>query len=88
MRLPRAGKPDSLYFYRITEKKRRVYLHREVYKSVFGYIPKGHVIHHIDGNRSNNDPRNLRCMTASDHVLLHKRLGNLHAPFDDPSANR
>lgn len=37
------------------------------------------VVHHIDGDKSNNDPSNLRWMTKSEHVRLH-RLGENHFP--------
>lgn len=36
------------------------------------YVPKGFIIHHIDGNSLNNDPNNLFLMTNSDHVKLHQ----------------
>ena len=29
-------------------------------------------IHHIDGNRQNNAVENLKCMTAKEHLQLHK----------------
>lgn len=37
------------------------------------------VVHHIDGNKSNNDPSNLVWMTSSEHSRLHK-LGENHFP--------
>lgn len=37
-------------------------------------LPKGAVIHHVDGNPANNDPRNLVvCDNQAYHVLLHMR---------------
>lgn len=48
------------------------YEHRRVVK-----CPKGMVVHHIDGNKSNNDISNLRIMTAGEHTRLHhKKHGN------------
>jgi hypothetical protein len=32
------------------------------------------VVHHIDGNKKNNDPKNLRVMAAGQHKWLHKRI--------------
>lgn len=33
------------------------------------------VVHHIDGNKRNNDPRNLKVMTQSEHIREHLRRG-------------
>ena len=46
-------------------------LHREVWKHFNGEIPEGYVIHHIDGDPSNNDLANLQMLTRSEHVKLH-----------------
>jgi hypothetical protein len=32
-------------------------------------------VHHIDGNKRNNDPSNLQVMTQSEHIKLHLREG-------------
>jgi len=32
------------------------------------------MVHHIDGNRQNNDPENLKVVTRSEHAKIH-RLG-------------
>lgn len=37
------------------------------------------VVHHIDGDKSNNDPANLTWMTRSEHSKLH-HLGDNHFP--------
>jgi hypothetical protein len=34
-------------------------------------IPKGYHIHHIDGNRNNNEPLNLMCISPEDHFKIH-----------------
>ena len=49
-------------------------LHREIWKHFNGEIPKGYVIHHIDGDPSNNDIANLQCLTQSEHMKLHKTM--------------
>lgn len=46
-------------------------IHRKVWESVNGKIPKGHHIHHIDGNPYNNELSNLTCVTAEEHGKLH-----------------
>lgn len=43
-------------------------LHRQVWKDVNGDIPKGHHIHHIDGNTKNNDITNLQCLSSFYHL--------------------
>ena len=39
------------------------------------------VVHHIDGNKANNNPSNLMWMTVSEHSILH-HLGENHFPCD------
>ena len=46
-------------------------IHRACWEAYRGPIPKGHVIHHIDGNRTNNAIENLVCMTNGEHIGLH-----------------
>ena len=46
-------------------------LHRYVWEKHNGKIPEGYDIHHIDGNKSNNDISNLQIMTKSEHIKLH-----------------
>ena len=61
---------DRVYFQRsITGGV--LYLHREVWKSFHGDIPKGHHIHHIDENPGNNSIENLECLSAKDHAANH-----------------
>ena len=48
-------------------------LHRFIYEEAYGPIPDGFVIHHIDGDTSNNDLSNLSCMSISDHCALHMK---------------
>lgn len=35
-------------------------------------IPDGYEIHHIDGNRKNNNPDNLICVSIEEHLKIHK----------------
>ena len=46
-------------------------LHRRIYESVHGPIEKGMVIHHIDGDPSNNDISNLCKLTNLEHRRVH-----------------
>ena len=40
------------------------------------YLYSGEIVHHIDGNKQNNDIKNLLLMTESDHMKLHNILRN------------
>lgn len=48
-------------------------LHRVVWEHHHGPIPKGHHVHHIDGDRSNNDIFNLECVPGGEHLSRHMR---------------
>ena len=50
-------------------------LHRDIWEHFNGKIPKGYVVHHVDGNPSNNDISNLKIMTQSEHIKLHQKMG-------------
>ena len=49
-------------------------IHRAVWQYNNGIIPEGYIIHHIDGNKSNNDISNLQLMTGTEHRKLHNRI--------------
>lgn len=48
-----------------------VLMHRYVWEYYNGTIPDGHVIHHKDGNKVNNDISNLECLPQNEHTRLH-----------------
>ncbi len=46
--------------------------HRIVAEEILGRpLAPGEIVHHIDGNKHNNDPSNLQVMTQGDHVREH-----------------
>ena len=52
-----------------------VYEHQLVMEEHIGrYIKRGEVIHHIDGNKSNNNIDNLLLLSNSEHIKLHALL--------------
>lgn len=55
------------YLNAVTHKR----LHRYIYERVHGAIPKGYQVHHIDHDKGNNEPDNLRLLTKSEHMRLH-----------------
>lgn len=42
-------------------------------------VPKGFVVHHLDMDKQNNDPRNLVMLTIGDHSILHSWINSLSA---------
>jgi hypothetical protein len=55
--------------------------YRKIYEHHYGPIPKDeygrkHEIHHIDGNRKNNDPANLKCVSLQEHYDIHYSQGD------------
>jgi DNA-binding NarL/FixJ family response regulator len=51
--------------------------YRKLWESNFGEIPKDernikYDIHHIDGNRKNNNLENLMCVSVKEHYYIHK----------------
>lgn len=60
--------------------------YRKIYINHHGPIPKDEQgrafdIHHIDGNRSNNDPSNLKALSILDHYNIHYSQGDYAACF-------
>lgn len=57
------GKPGS----------KHVFLHQVEWCKAFGYteVPRGFVLHHVDGNKLNNHPSNLMLVTPRQHRLIH-----------------
>lgn len=48
------------------------HIHRVIAEQMIGRpLLKGEIVHHIDGNKHNNDPANLQVMTQSEHMRLH-----------------
>ena len=55
-------------YYRATKRDKHISLHRYKYEKEVGKIPKGYDVHHIDGDRQNNNTDNLECLSKSDHT--------------------
>jgi hypothetical protein len=46
-------------------------LHKWIWECNFGKIDKDYIVHHIDGNKRNNNINNLTVLSRSDHIRLH-----------------
>ena len=46
-------------------------IHIIEYEKKYGKIPVGYVVHHINGDRTDNSIENLTLMTRSEHSILH-----------------
>ncbi len=44
---------------------------RDVWEYHNGQIPAGYIIHHIDGNKGNDDINNLQMMKEAEHLRMH-----------------
>lgn len=96
-----AGKPAGTIrsdgYIRVKVNARAYYAHVIVFEMFNGKVPEGYDVDHIDRNRSNNDPRNLRLATRTENkfngpayrsnksgyrgVSFHKRIGKYAAGF-------
>ena len=50
------------------------HMHRVVAERMLGRaLREGEIVHHLDRNKQNNDPSNLRVMTQSEHISQHRK---------------
>ncbi len=54
-------------------KDRAFLLHKIIYEATNGPVPDGHEIHHVDGNKANWSPDNLKAMNKQAHRELHRQ---------------
>lgn len=62
------------------------HLHRVVAEKMLGRpLKDGEVVHHIDGNKFNNNPKNLLITTRKEHARIHanERWGHLKSKKGD-----
>ena len=61
---------DGYKFINIARRK-EIQEHRLIWIKYNGEIPKRFIIHHIDGDKLNNDIHNLQLLTNSEHIKIH-----------------
>lgn len=59
-------------YVRIYHNGKSKMLHVLVWEKYFGEVPDGYQIHHIDGNKTNNDINNLQLVTILEHKRIHE----------------
>ena len=68
-------------YYRISSRKegnRGKMLHRLIFEDFYGYIPENYVVHHKDGNKTNNCILNLQLMEINKHNSYHNKGDKNH----------
>lgn len=59
-------------------RDRYISKHVYIYWKYYGIVPKeDEIIHHIDGNKHNNNIENLILMKRNEHVKLHNHLSQI-----------
>lgn len=70
-------KYDGKIFYRQRDgyyRDFRTTLHRYKFEKKYGSILPGFAIHHIDGDKRNNNINNLMLVSIKEHILIHKKM--------------
>lgn len=58
-----------------------IFEHRLVLIANGVIIPEGYQVHHIDGNKANNDISNLQVVSHEEHVAMHQEMDRLKTWF-------
>jgi len=62
------------YRYVTNSEERKVQEHRLVIEKILGRkLKSSEIVHHIDGDRLNNDPKNLTIVSRGEHASIHAR---------------
>ena len=66
-------KPTKKGYVRLLQKGMgHKFEHILVWEKYFGKVPEGYQIHHIDGNKENNNIENLQLVTPMEHKRIHE----------------
>lgn len=62
-------------------KGKKVLAHRLVMEEKIGRpLARWEIVHHVDGDRTNNNPTNLIIMSQADHMRIHLHAGHRNTP--------
>lgn len=69
----------------LSDKRGYIYKHRLVASNIYGVeVVRNAVIHHIDGNRLNNSPKNLYLFSShSEHMFNHRSENSTRRAFNE-----
>lgn len=56
-------------------------LHVYIWEKYNGEVPEGYHVHHVDGDKGNNDISNLTLMNQSEHMRYHNNADEMKAMF-------
>lgn len=79
----RADREVNVSGYRaVSSYNKRVRIHRAVMEKKLGRkLESWEIVHHIDEDKTNNDPSNLELLTRSEHMKRHSRKHNNKGQF-------
>lgn len=69
------------YLCTYTRERKQARIHRGCWEAHHGQIPEGHVIHHINGDRTDNRIGNLACLPHGEHTRLHAAERRLRCAY-------
>jgi hypothetical protein len=73
----KAGRVTTEGYVQISYKRTRLAVHRIIHRKFKGYLKSDLVVDHIDRNRSNNHPDNLRLVTQRTNLYYWQKESNL-----------
>ena len=66
-------------------KRQSCLKHRVVWMEHHGEIPKGYMIHHINGDKKDNRIENLIMLTNKEHGIIHGKVRSSHNKMSYPA---